>query len=79
MTGPEPLPETLSDAERQLAVLVGAQPLHPDELATRSQRPIAEVLSILCGLEIAGVVEQGAGRLFKRRTGFGLDPSLRSG
>jgi DNA processing protein len=66
MTGPEPLPETLSGAERELAVLVGTQPVHPDELAHRCQRPIAEVLSILCGLEIAGVVEQGPGRVFRR-------------
>jgi DNA processing protein len=66
MTAPEPLPETLSGAERELAVLVEMVPLHPDELATRSGRPIAEVLSILCGLEIAGIVEQGPGRVFKR-------------
>ncbi|HZA92497.1 MAG TPA: hypothetical protein VE420_07710, partial [Gemmatimonadales bacterium] len=66
MTGPEPLPETLSAAERELAMLVGAHPLHPDEMANRCGRPIGEVLSILCGLEIAGVVEQGPGRIFKR-------------
>jgi DNA processing protein len=67
LTAPEPLPETLSAAERELAVLVGRKPLHPDELANRCRRPIAEVLSILCGLEIAGIIEQGPGRLFKRR------------
>jgi DNA processing protein len=66
LSAPEPLPETLSTAERELAMLVGSEPLHPDELAHRSQRPIAEVLSILCGLEIAGVVEQGPGRVYKR-------------
>jgi predicted Rossmann fold nucleotide-binding protein DprA/Smf involved in DNA uptake len=66
MAEPESLPETLSAAERELAVLVGAQPLHPDELANRSQRPIAEVLSILCELEIAGIVELGPGRVYKR-------------
>jgi DNA processing protein len=66
MTRPEPLPETLSAEERELAVLVETQPLHPDELANRCQRPIAEVLSLLCGLEIAGIVEQGPGRIFKR-------------
>jgi DNA processing protein len=68
LTAPEPLPETLSPAERELAVLFGTQPLHPDELANRCQRPIAEVLSILCELEIAGIIEQRAGRLFKRKT-----------
>jgi DNA processing protein len=60
------LPDTLSAEERELAGLVGAEPVHPDELATRSRRPIGEVLGLLCGLEIAGVVAQGPGRLFRR-------------
>ena len=42
------------------------KPFHPDELAGRSRRPINEVLSLLGGLEIAGVVEQGPGRVFRR-------------
>jgi DNA processing protein len=61
-----PLPETLSAAERELAELIGGQPFHPDELATRSGRPIGEVLGILSGLEIAGVLEQAPGRVFRR-------------
>lgn len=61
-----PLPDTLSHEERELAGLLGSHPIHPDELATRSKRPIGEVLALLGGLEIAGVVEQGAGRLFRR-------------
>jgi DNA processing protein len=60
------LPETLSAGERELARLLGQDPLHPDELASRSNRPIGEVLGLLCGLEIAGVVEQGPGRVFRR-------------
>ena len=64
--GPEPLPATLSDAERELAGLVGPAPVHPDELAGRCRMPIGEVLGILSGLEIAGVVEQGPGRVFRR-------------
>ena len=60
------LPETLSAAERELAELIGGQPLHPDQLATQCGRPIGDVLGILCGLEIAGVVEQGPGRVFRR-------------
>jgi DNA processing protein len=60
------LPETLSAAERELADLIGGQPWHPDQLATRCGRPIGDVLGILCGLEIAGVVEQGPGRVFRR-------------
>ena len=61
-----PLPDTLSVAERELAALLGAEPVHPDELANQCRRPIGEVLGILSGLEIAGVVEQGPGRVFRR-------------
>jgi DNA processing protein len=60
------LPETLSVDERNLAALFGSDLLHPDELATRFGRPVGEVLGLLCGLEIAGVVEQGPGRVFRR-------------
>ncbi|HYF38414.1 MAG TPA: DNA-processing protein DprA [Gemmatimonadales bacterium] len=67
ITGPAPLPATLSAAERQVALLLSTEPVHPDELAERCGRPIGEVLSILCGLEIAGITEQRAGRLFLRR------------
>jgi DNA processing protein len=61
-----PLPESLSVEERELAEVLGEQAIHPDELATRSKRPIGEVLGLLCGLEIAGVVEQQPGRVFRR-------------
>ncbi len=61
-----PLPEQLSFDERELAGLLGPAPIHPDELATRSKRPIGEVLGLLSGLEIAGVIEQCPGRLFRR-------------
>ena len=64
--GAEPMPDTLSAAERELAALLGSEPVHPDELAIRCRRPIGEVLGILSGLEIAGVVEQGPGRVFRR-------------
>jgi DNA processing protein len=60
------LPDTLSPEERELAGLLDSEPIHPDELAGRSRRPINEVLSLLGGLEIAGVVEQGPGRVFRR-------------
>jgi DNA processing protein len=60
------LPGTLSVEERELAALFGPDPVHPDELATRSNRPVGEVLGLLCGLEISGVVQQGAGRMFRR-------------
>jgi DNA processing protein len=61
-----PLPETLSFEERELAALLGTEPAHPDALAERFQRPVGEVLGLLCGLEIAGVAEQSPGRMFKR-------------
>jgi DNA processing protein len=61
-----PLPEALSFEERELAGLLGAEPTHPDALAERFKRPVGEVLGLLCGLEIAGVVEQSPGRRFKR-------------
>jgi DNA processing protein len=61
-----PLPEELSLEERELAGLVGSDPIHPDELAARFGRPIGEVLALLGGLEIAGVVEREPGRLFRR-------------
>jgi DNA processing protein len=64
------LPETLSPAERELAELIGGQPLHPDQLATQCGRPVGDVLGILCGLEIAGVVEQRPGRVFRRAERF---------
>jgi DNA processing protein len=61
-----PLPEVLSPEERKLAELLGPEAVHPDELAHRYQRPIGEVLGLLSGLEIAGVVEQRPGRVFRR-------------
>jgi DNA processing protein len=61
-----PLPEALSADERELAELLGAEAVHPDELANRYKRPIGEVLALLSGLEIAGVVEQRPGRVFRR-------------
>jgi DNA processing protein len=60
------LPEALSPEERELAVLLGPDAVHPDELATRFRRPVGEVLGLISGLEIAGVVEQCPGRLFRR-------------
>ncbi|HEV2086472.1 MAG TPA: DNA-processing protein DprA [Gemmatimonadales bacterium] len=60
------LPETLSAEERELVGLLGHDSVHPDELATRFNRPVGEVLGLLCGLEIAGVVEQRPGRVFRR-------------
>jgi DNA processing protein len=61
-----PLPPKLSAEEQALAGLFETESLHPDELSTRLNRPVGEVLGLLCGLEIAGVIEQGPGRMFRR-------------
>jgi DNA processing protein len=60
------LPDALSHEERELAGLLGPNPIHPDELATRSGHPIGEILALISGLEIAGVIGQCPGRLFRR-------------
>jgi DNA processing protein len=60
------LPEALLPEERDLAGLFGSVALHPDELAMKSKRSISEVLALISGLEIAGVIEQCPGRLFRR-------------
>jgi DNA processing protein len=60
------LPDTLSAGERRLAELMEDAPTHPDQLARVSGYPVAEVLGLLSGLEIAGVVTQGPGRMFRR-------------
>jgi DNA processing protein len=60
------LPDALLPEERDLAGFFGSDAVHPDELAMKSKRPIGEVLALISGLEIAGVIEQCPGRLFRR-------------
>jgi DNA processing protein len=60
------LPEALLPEERQLADMFGLDAVHPDELAMKSSRPIGEILGLISGLEIAGVIERCPGRLFRR-------------
>jgi DNA processing protein len=62
----KPLPEALSAADRAVAELLGTEPLVLDDLVGRSGRPPQELLAVLCALEIAGVVEQSPGRMFRR-------------
>jgi DNA processing protein len=64
--GPAPLPAFLTASERELALLIGPEPLPLDEVAIRAGRQTNEVLALLSSLEIAGVVEQSPGRLFRR-------------
>ncbi|MGH7579837.1 MAG: DNA-processing protein DprA [Gemmatimonadales bacterium] len=61
-----PLPEGLAAEGRAVAQLLGAEPVLLEELVSRSGRPPQELLAALCALEIAGVVEQGPGRVFRR-------------
>ncbi|MBA2459400.1 MAG: DNA-protecting protein DprA [Gemmatimonadales bacterium] len=67
-TGPvlTALPQSLGEGERAVAELLGADSIGLDDLIDRSGRSARELLSALCGLEIAGVVEQGPGRVFRR-------------
>jgi DNA processing protein len=64
--GLRPLPPGLSSVEVAVARLLEAEPLQVDELAARAARPVDQVLGILSGLEIQGVVEQLTGRRFRR-------------
>ena len=63
------LPETLSRAERELASQVAKEPKHLDAIVSDAGRPVHEVLALLSGLELAGVVEQLAGWRFRRVCG----------
>ncbi len=62
----KPLPEGLDAGDRAVADLLGLEPVMLDDLVGRSGRPAGELLAVLCALEIAGVVEQRPGRLFRR-------------
>jgi DNA processing protein len=61
-----PLPEGLGVEGRAVAELLGTEPVLLEELVGRTGRPPQELLAALCGLEIAGVVEQQPGRRFRR-------------
>lgn len=60
------LPEGLGAADREVADLLGRDAVLLDDLVGRSGRTAGELLAALCALEIAGVVEQRPGRLFRR-------------
>jgi DNA processing protein len=65
-SGPRPLPAALTKAERGVADLLGPEPMPLDSLVERAGRPVGQLLALLCSLEVQGVVEQGAGRMFRR-------------
>ena len=60
------LPETLTSEERGVAELLGTESVHLERLVERAGRPVGTLLALLCGLELQGVVEQLAGRRFRR-------------
>jgi DNA processing protein len=61
-----PLPDDLSPEERAVAELLGAEPAPLEDLVGRSGRAPQHVLAVLSALEIAGLVEQQAGKRFRR-------------
>jgi DNA processing protein len=61
-----PLPDTLSDAEYAVAMLVGAEAASVDELHQRCGRGPGEVLAALSSLELLGLVERVAGGRYRR-------------
>jgi DNA processing protein len=56
----------LAPGELSLVEAVGFEPVHIDALAERLRLPAGELLGALCNLELAGVVVQQAGGLFRR-------------
>ena len=60
------LPEGLGEGERSVVELLGTDPVLLDDLVGRSGRTAGELLAALCALEVAGVVEQRPGRVFRR-------------
>jgi DNA processing protein len=49
-----------------VAGALGPEPLHLDSLLARVGAPVGQVLAVLCSLEVQGLVEQSAGRMFRR-------------
>jgi DNA processing protein len=62
----KPLPEGIGAETRAVANLLGTEPVLLDDLVGRSGQTPQQLLAALCALEIAGVVEQTAGRRFRR-------------
>ena len=65
-SGPKPLPDSLSRAERGVAEALGPVPITVDALLERVGGPVGQLLAVLCAIEVQGVVEQRAGRRFRR-------------
>jgi len=59
------LPAGLTDDLRRVARLLSETPLHLDAIAAECGLSVANLLAALCELELAGIVEQQPGRMFK--------------
>jgi DNA processing protein len=60
-----PLP-VVSGEEGVVLASLSPTPLHLDDLATATGMPVGHLLGVLCGLEVAGHVEQLPARRFRR-------------
>ena len=58
----------IGDGERSLLALIGSETAHLDELARASRMPAGQLLDALLRLELAGLVKQLPGKVFRRRT-----------
>ncbi len=56
----------LSAAERKILDLIGAEPVHIDEIAVKTDAGTGELASILLHLELKGAVVQRPGKFFQR-------------
>ena len=62
----DPPPCTLSATEARVFDALTADPRHIDDLTLAVGLPVGEVLGVLCGLELAGLVDQQTGTRFRR-------------
>jgi DNA processing protein len=63
---PASLPPDIGEEARRVAALVEATGTHVDVLASRAGRTVSDVLGSLLALELAGVVVQAPGAIFRR-------------
>jgi predicted Rossmann fold nucleotide-binding protein DprA/Smf involved in DNA uptake len=54
----------LTEPEKRLVGLLTEAPLHVDLISERSGMAVKEALCVLLGLEIKGIVNQQAGKVF---------------
>ncbi len=61
----KPAPDYLTDEAKKVYGLIGAEPLHVDEIAFKCNLPSGKTLSSLTELEVYGFVSQISGRRYK--------------